>query len=109
MPAGRRPVGRRQRLGRDLVLAWAATGPLAGDDDPLDEQLPSPYTPRLLPFDRAGQARRTDGAVGAQGLGVLDVGRRLGEEQLRVERPAGEQITERIDLGGPGVLQDQSR
>src|SRR3954454_6340125 len=99
--ACRRPAGSTARARSALVSAGTAAWPLARDDGPLTEDLASPHAPRLLPIDRAGDARATDGAVGAQGLGVLDVSRRLGEEELRVEGPAGQQRTERVDLRGP--------
>ena len=95
-------AARRTRSGSNLGLARTAARPLARHDDALDEELAAPDTPRLPTLEGAGEAGGADGAVGAQGLGVLDVSRRLGEEQLRVEGPARQQRTELVDLGVPG-------
>ena len=57
----------------DRVLARTATGPLAGDDDALDEQLAAPDAPGLPALERAGEALDACRAVPAEGLGVLDV------------------------------------
>jgi len=58
----------------------------------LKEQLSSPDAPRLAALECPCQALRTNGAVKAQGLGELDVGRRFGEEQVRVVRPTRKQL-----------------
>ena len=73
-------------------------GPLAGHDHALDEQLATPDTPRLATLLGAGEAGLTDRAGPAERLGVLDVGRGLGEEDLRVVGPAGDGYAEVLDL-----------
>src|SRR5436305_8263287 len=75
---------------RKWVLARTAPWSLARDHDAGDEQLAAPDTPWLSARDRPGQTRSPQGAGHAQGLRGLDVGRRLGEEQLRVDQPAGQ-------------------
>jgi hypothetical protein len=50
----------------------------------LEEQLSAPDAPGLTPLQSSGEAEVPHGAVLAQRLGELDVGRRLGEPQLRV-------------------------
>jgi hypothetical protein len=82
--SGRRSEGLRQR-----VLARPAPRTLTRHHDAADEQLPTPDAPRLPALQRPGQARLLDRAVAAQGLGGLHVGRRLGEEQLGVDRRQG--------------------
>jgi hypothetical protein len=79
-PAGT-PAG-GDGLGRHLVLARTSAGALAGDHRSVLEQLSTPDSPRLTPLEGAGQALTADRAVPAQGLGHLDVGWCLGEEQL---------------------------
>src|SRR3954451_24552627 len=85
-PAGRgRSCGRARRVAgvscRHL-LARAAPWALARDHDAAFEDLAAPDTPRLAAVERAGQARRPHRAVGAEGLGELQLGRALGEPQL---------------------------
>ena len=77
----------RHRLGQ-RVLPRPAPGTLARHHDSAHEQLAAPDTPRLAPLQRAGQAQVAHRAVPAQRLRRLDVGRRLGEEQIRVPQPA---------------------
>ena len=48
--------------GRHRVLARAATGPLAGDDGALDEELAAPDAPGLLALEGAGEALESGGA-----------------------------------------------
>ena len=69
--------------GGDLVLAGATPGTLAGDDDPLHEELTSPDAPRLGALQRTCQAGLPDGTGPAQRLRRLDLGRQLGEPQVR--------------------------
>src|SRR3954454_23987171 len=90
--AGRRPVGccggggSRGVLRADLARTSARA--LAGDDDPVVEDLAAPDTPRLTAVERAGQAGGPDGALAAEGLGLLQPGRALGEPQLGLLDPA---------------------
>ena len=78
--------------GRDRRLTRPAARPLTGDDDALQDELAAPHSPRLVPLESAGKALRPDRAVEAQRLRVLDVVGRLGEEQLRVVRPAWQPV-----------------
>ena len=104
---------------RDRVLARTATRPLAGYDDTLDEQLATPDAPGLAAVLRAGEAGLDQRAGPAQGLGVLDVGRGLGEEDLRVVGTAGDGYAEVLDgvvergergeRGQGGVLREAGR
>ena len=79
-PPGR---SRRHRL-RQRVLARTSPGTLPRHDDAADEQLTAPDTPRLVPFQGAGQAGLLQRAVPAQGLRHFDITRRLGEPEIRV-------------------------
>src|SRR2546423_9970258 len=88
----------------DLRLAGPATRTLAGHDDTLDDELATPHAPRLAPLESAREALGTDGAGGAQRLGELDISRRLGEEELRVVRPARKLLVEALDLVERGEL-----
>jgi len=104
-----------------LVLARAPTRTLSGDDYSLQEQLSAPDAPGLSPLQRTGEAEIADGAVQAQRLGELDVGRRLGEPQVRVVDSARQQLVEhrvglvvelterrRQRLGGPAPAVENS-
>src|SRR4051794_13596294 len=73
---------------RRHLLARTASRSLAGDHDATFEDLAAPDTPWLATVEGAGQARRPHGAVGAEALGELQLGRALGEPQLRVLDPA---------------------
>src|SRR4051794_1496483 len=70
------------------LLARAAPRSLARDHGAAFEDLAAPDAPGLAAVERAGQARRPHGAVGAEALGDLQLGRALGEPQLRVLDPA---------------------
>src|SRR5437763_4657597 len=72
------------------VLARTATRPLARHHDPLQDQLASPDAPRLAPLEGTGKALGLQRATGAERLGLLDLCRGLGEEQLGVDAPTGE-------------------
>ena len=74
----------------DVLLARTATGPLARNHRATLEDLAAPDAPRLGPLDRAGQALDAQRAVPAERLGQLQLGRRVGEPQVRVELPAGQ-------------------
>src|SRR4051794_39806569 len=65
-----------------LVLAGTAAWTLAGDHHSCLEQLSAPDAPGLPALQGAGEALGPDRAAQAEGLGNLDVLRRLGEEQL---------------------------
>jgi hypothetical protein len=75
-----------------LVLAGTAAWPLAGDHRSLEEQLSAPDAPRLTSFESTGEAEVPHRAVPAQCLGELDVGRGLGEPQVRVVGSARKQL-----------------
>jgi hypothetical protein len=80
----------RVASGCDGVLAGPATRTLARNHHALLEELTAPHPPGLAPFESAGEALGAHRAGGAQGLGELEVRRRLGEEQLRVALQARE-------------------
>ena len=80
--------GRGGRVGEQVGLAGPAPRALAGHDDAGDDELPAPDAPRLAALEGTGEARLAQGAGDAEGLGGLDVGRRLGEPQVGVLRPA---------------------
>src|SRR4051795_7042596 len=69
------------------LLARAAPRALARDHNAAFEDLAAPDAPRLAAVEGAGQARRPHGAVGAEALRELQLGRTLGEPQLRVLDP----------------------
>ncbi|ACQ81137.1 hypothetical protein Bcav_2892 [Beutenbergia cavernae DSM 12333] len=75
-----RPSGRGGR--RHLGLARTAAAALARDDDAVHEHLAAPDAPRLAPADGAREALDAERAVGAQGLGPLDVVTALGEPEV---------------------------
>src|SRR5205085_12604523 len=80
-------VGRSGGCHGDVVLARTATRALAGNDDTGNDELATPDAPRLAPGQRLGEAPGPQRAGDAEGLGGLDVGRGLGEEQVRVLGP----------------------
>src|SRR5688572_479614 len=84
------------RLGGDVVLAGTTARPLAGHDDAGDDELATPDAPWLTPREGLGEAPGAERAGDAQGLGGLDVGRGLGEEQVRVLGPAGQDSVGRV-------------
>src|SRR5215218_2017814 len=84
-----RPPGRWGSSRGDLALAGTPTRALARDHDALHEELTAPDAPRLAALEGAVEAGVTHGAVGAQSLGVLHVGRGLGEPELCVVRATG--------------------
>jgi hypothetical protein len=87
------PVTLRSRgSGGLLVLARTPARTLAGDHHSLEEQLSAPDAPGLTPLQGSGEADVPHGALLAQRLGVLDVGRRLGEPQVRVVDSSGKQL-----------------
>src|SRR6266536_3102038 len=73
-----------------LAVGLAGTSPraLAGDHVPALEDLPAPDSPGLATLEGAGEAGETGRAVPAVLLGQLQVGRVLGEPQIRVLDPA---------------------
>src|SRR3954468_6187607 len=77
------------------LLARTASRSLAGDYDATFEDLAAPDTPGLAAVERAGQARRPHRAVGAEALRELQLGRALGEPQLRVLDPARQRTPRR--------------
>src|SRR5664280_1714857 len=74
--------------GRLWMLARSPPRALARYDDTGHDQFPAPHAPWLGALHGSGQACRAYRAVRADGLGPLDLGRRLGEEQVRVDLPA---------------------
>ena len=80
---------RSERLG-DRVLPRATPRPLVSHDDAGNEQLSTPDAPRLTPLQRASQARLSNRAVQAQCLCLLDIGRCLSEEQIRIHQSTGQ-------------------
>src|SRR3954453_472421 len=70
------------------LLAGPAPRSLARDHDAALEDLAAPDPPGLAAVQRAGQAGRAHRAVGAEGLGELQLRRALGEPQPRVLDPA---------------------
>jgi hypothetical protein len=89
-PKGSGPAGSRPKLSRDL-LAGPPTGPLTRQHHPLLEDLPAPHAPRFFAFESVGQTGPADRACGTQGLGLLEIGRVLGEPQIRVAGVARQQ------------------
>src|SRR3954453_11156758 len=73
---------------RRHLLAGTASWSLALDHDAAFEDLAAPDTPGLAAVEGAGQAGRPHRAVGAEALRELQLGRALGEPQLRVLDPA---------------------
>src|SRR5205085_12138558 len=69
---------------RTDLAARVAAGPLERDYPALLEDLAAPDAARLAALDRACQARPPQRARLAAGLGQLEVGRLIGEPQLRV-------------------------
>src|SRR3954451_21887173 len=93
LPAGGREtfcgsVGSVAGASRRHLLPWTASRSLARDHDAAFEDLAAPDAPGLAAVQRAGQARRPHGAVGAEALGTLQLGRALGEPQLGGLPPA---------------------
>jgi hypothetical protein len=82
---------------REVLLARTATRPLARDDRAALEDLATPDTPRLGPLDRAREALDTQRAVAAERLSHLEVGRRVGEPQVRVVL-AARKIRTQLDI-----------
>src|SRR5438874_11852337 len=78
----------QDRVPRDVLLARTATGPLTRYDRATLEDLAAPHAPRLAPLDGAGQALHPERALRAEGLGQFQLGRGLGEPQVRVEGAA---------------------
>ena len=93
-----RPGSRSERIG-ERVLPRPSPRTLARHDDTTDEQLASPDAPRLTPFEGTGQAALPDRAVPAERLGLLDIGRRFGEEQLRIRQAARKFDAGRVRVG----------
>jgi hypothetical protein len=75
---------------RDVLLARTATRTLPGNDRTALEDLATPYAPRLSALKSTSEALDTQRALGAERLGQLKLGRRLGEPQVRVEGAARE-------------------
>src|SRR3954462_2808449 len=70
------------------LLARTAPRALARDHEAAFEDIAAPDAPGLAAVERAGQARRPHGALGAVGLGLLELCWVLGEPQFRVLDPA---------------------
>src|SRR5262244_3650677 len=81
--AGLRRGGARSS-GRDFCLPRTPPGALARHDLAAQEQLAAPDSPRLTALQGAGEARDPDSAPTAHGLGGLNVGWGLREEQVRL-------------------------
>jgi hypothetical protein len=60
----------------------------------VQEELAAPHSPGLPTVESAGETRGTDGALEAEGLGCLDVGGTVGEEQLGVLPVAGQLVVD---------------
>jgi len=90
------------RSGAIRVLAWATTGPFAGDDDPLLEDLAAPHAPGLGPLQRGGEATLTHGAGVTQLLGLLELAWCVGEPQVGIRTSAGQLGDQSVDGGGRG-------
>jgi hypothetical protein len=82
--------GADEGSGCEVDLAGTTTGALAGDDDAGHDQLAAPDPPRLTPLEGTGEARLAQRTGDAEGLGVLDGLGRLGEPQVGVLVPAGQ-------------------
>src|SRR5215475_8493685 len=76
------------RIPGEVGLARAATRPLARDDHAVVEDLATPDTPRLAAVESTSKALDPDRAVDAERLGEFELGRRLGEPQVRIESAA---------------------
>jgi hypothetical protein len=74
--------------GSNLALAGPTPWSFAGDDYSGDEEFAAPHAPRFLTVERSCEALGPKGAAEAQRLGQLDIGWRLGEEELWVVDPA---------------------
>ncbi len=72
------------RVPSDVLLTRATTRPLARNDGATLEDLATPDTPRLGPLDCAGEALGLQRATPAESLRDLEVGRSIGEPQVRV-------------------------
>src|SRR6266540_3496791 len=83
-----RDLDTERRVARDILLARATARPLARNDRTTLEDLAAPDAPRLTALDRAGEALGADRALRAEGLRGLELGRRVGEPQVRVEGAA---------------------
>src|SRR5262249_38118147 len=68
----------------EVFLTRTATRPLARYDRAPLEDLSTPHTPWLGPLDGAREALDPERASAAQGLRDLEVGRHVGEPQIRV-------------------------
>src|SRR5690606_28739567 len=84
-------------------LRWPSTPPLGGEDLPVEEELPTPHTPRLTPLERSFEAGDQGRAGGADVLGPRDV------LQLLAEEHAGELAAAVVAAGvcPPGVLRGE--
>ena len=76
-----RMVSASRGIGRP-VLWWSTPGTLVGQDLAVCEKVSAPDTAGLVAVQGALQARRGHGAVGADALGLVDVGDVAGEEQV---------------------------
>src|SRR4051794_11489850 len=84
-------------VAREVLLARTAPGPLARDDRATLEDLAAPDAPRLGTLHGAGEALDAQRAVPAERLGQLQLGRGVGEPQVRVELPTG-QVRLQLDV-----------
>src|SRR5438034_2356026 len=91
-----RDLGPEDLVPGDVLLARTTPRPLTRYDGATLEDLATPDAPRLGPLQRTGQALDPDGAVAAQGLGQFQLGRGVGEPQVRVE-PAARQVHAHLD------------
>src|SRR3954463_7797725 len=72
----------------DVDLAGTTAGPLARNHSATLENLAAPDTPGLVALDRAGEALDAQRALTAERLRQFQLGRAVGEPQVRVELPA---------------------
>src|SRR5262249_6922514 len=86
-----RQRGARRRSCGHLAVVLAGTPPrtLAGDDLPAFEDLPAPDSPGLATLEGAGEAGESGPALPAVLLGLFQIGRGLGEPEIRVLDSAG--------------------
>src|SRR5688572_25038282 len=76
------------RASRGNLLAGASPRSLPRDDRATFEDLTAPDTPGLGPVQGAGQTGVPQRTVPTEALGELQLGRALGEPQIRVLHPA---------------------
>src|SRR3954447_17870862 len=81
-------LGLQLGVASDVLLAGTTARPLARNHGATLEDLAAPDPPRLASLDCAGEALGAQRALRAERLRELEVGRRVGEPQIWVVRPA---------------------